>query len=145
MKEKLREILLQLVESTINGSIVWEKRDSLFAGDKCYPFRAFSIDKDTWFDIEIRLKDNMSLDKGHLWIYNKGLVDGKILLISHEYPEISKIEVFVYNNIVKPNIIVKDQEEVLGRILSGIGDKQYVRDKKIGEILSDVNPFKKLW
>lgn len=142
----INEILTRLIESSTNGSITWERRNSIFDSETSWSFRAYSIDKETWFDIDIKLNDNMTIQHGSsLWIYNKGLVDGKKLLLSGQYKDISKIEDFIYNNLVKPNIIKKCEDKALENILTGIADKQYIRDKKIGEILNGINPFKKLW
>lgn len=146
MKEKIKKVVSQLAESTINGSITWEVRKSTFSSEKTHKFRAYSTDKDTWFDIEISLDDTMSMQKGAmLWIYNAGLIDGRKLLSQYEYPDIHRIELFIYNSMVKPNITKILEDDAFDKILAGIGDKQSMRDKKIGEILSDFNPFKKLW
>ncbi len=140
MKEKLKEIVSQLVESTLNGSITWEKKNSIFASEKCHPFRVL-INKDTWFDIELLLSDTMQMTgTSSLWMYNKDLVEGRKLLSNSEYMDIKKIETFLYNNMIKQNIVYRRPvEDILDDILNDIPDKQNSRDKKISEIIGEDN------
>jgi hypothetical protein len=50
---------------------------------------------------------------------------------------IKEIENFVYLKYVKPNIVSKAEDDVLDKVLNSIGDKSYMRDKKLKDILED--------
>jgi len=139
-EEKINNILVALKESTECGATEWKTKDSCFNSEKTHNYRAYSIDKETHFDIEISLNENLSglRSSGNaIWIYNAGLIDGKKYIASNDITK--QIENLVYLKYVKPNIISKAEDDILDRVLNSIGDKSYMRDKKLKDILEDDN------
>jgi len=139
-EEKINNILVALKESTECGATEWKLRDSCFNSEKNHHYRAYSIDKETHFDIEISLNENLSgLRSGGnaIWLYNNGLVDGKKYISSNDITK--QIENLVYLKYVKPNIVSKAEDDTLDRVLNSIGDKSYMRDKKLKDILDGDN------
>ena len=135
-EEKLEKILLSLKEATECGAIEWDLRDSCFNSEKNHHYRAYSIDKQTYFDLEVSLNENLSGLRSHgncLFIYNSGFPDGKKYVPRNQI--IGEIENVIYEKHIKPSIILKAEDDTLDKVLNGIGDKSYMRDKKLNEIL----------
>lgn len=135
-EEKLEKILLSLKEATECGAIEWNKRDSCFNSEKNHHYRAYSIDKQTYFDLEVSLNENLTglRSSGNmLWIYNSGFPDGKKYVSSNSVTK--EIENLIYEKHIKPTIILKAEDDALDDVLNGIGNKSYMRDKKLNEIL----------
>ncbi len=75
-EEKLEKILHSLKEATECGAIEWNLRDSCFNSEKNHCYRAYSIDNQTYFDLEVSLNENLTGLRTHgncLFIYNSGL------------------------------------------------------------------------
>jgi hypothetical protein len=135
-EEKLEKILISLKEATECGAIDWKLRDSCFNSEKNHHYRAYSIDKQTYFDLEVSLNDNLSGLRKHgnsLFIYNSGFPDGKKYVPNNQI--IAEIENLIYEKYIKPNIILKAEDDALDNVLNSIGDKSYLRDKKLNQIL----------
>jgi hypothetical protein len=135
-EEKLEKILLFLKEATECGAIEWNPRDSCFNSEKNHYYRAYSIDKQTYFDLEISLNENLSGLRSFgnaIWIYNAGFPDGRKYIPHNQI--IGEIDKLIYEKHIKPSIILKAEDDTLDKVLNGIGDKSYMRDKKLNEIL----------
>jgi len=139
-EEKINNILIALKESTECGATEWKLRESCFNSEKTHNYRAYSIDKETHFDIEISLNETLSGLRSFgnaIWIYNTGLIDGKKYISSNDITK--QIENLVYLKYIKPNTVSKAEDDTLDRVLNSIGDKSYMRDKKLKDILEGDN------
>lgn len=135
-EEKIEKILIALKEATECGSTEWNLRDTIFNSQRTHHYRAYSIDKETYFDLEITLNENLSgLSVGsiYLWVHNKGLSDGKKQISNN--PIVKEIVNLIYEKYIKPIVILRAEDDALDNILSGIADKSYMRDKRLSEIL----------
>lgn len=135
-EEKLEKILFSLKEATECGAIEWNLRDSCFNSEKNHYYRAYSIDKQTYFDLEVSLNESLSGLRSHgngLFIHNSGFPDGKKYIPHNQ--TIGEIDKLIYEKHIKPSIILKTEDDTLDKVLNGIGDKSYMRDKKLNEIL----------
>lgn len=143
MEEKIEKILIALLESTKCGSIEWRLRDSTFNTQKCHNYRAFSVDGETHFDMEVTLNDSLTdISRNNcLFIHNERLVEGRKYVSSCDVT--LQIQKLIFEKYIKPSITVTySEEEVLDKVLNSIGDKSYMRDKKLKDILedSDITP-----
>jgi len=136
-EEKIEKILISLKEATECGATEWNLKDSIFNSETSYRFMAYSIDKETHFDLEICLKKDLTGigRDGYIWIYNKGLSGGKKQIIPN--PITREIERYIYENKIKPNPIITAEDDSLDNILNGIRDKSRMRDDKLTEILGE--------
>ena len=73
--------------------------------------------------------------RNSLWIKNEFFTDGRNHVSSNELTK--KLEDLVYEKYIKPSLIVKQEDEILDEILTNIGDRSYVRDKNLSQILED--------
>jgi len=138
-KEKLGLIIDSIVKATEDNAMNWELRDSCFNSERRYNFRSYSIDKQTEFHMEVCLNeslDNISKWGGSLVIYNKGLVEGRKIISNGEF-SVKKLEDLLFQRYVKPTLVVKKESDTLDSILGSIGNKQYMRDIKLDQILDD--------
>jgi len=132
--EKIKLIVKTLTQSTIDNTIEWILKDSIFNSEKRHNYQYISIDGKTKFEIEIVLNDDLSsLSKwpASLHIRNANLVEGLKIVISPD------LQLVIYNKYVKPNIVIKKESDTLDIILNGILDKQYSRDVKIDTLLNN--------
>jgi uncharacterized protein YxjI len=136
-EEKIEKILISLKEATECGATEWNLRDSIFNSEANYGFRAYSIDKETHFDLDISLNNDLTGIAGHgyIWIYNKGLSDGKKQIVPNSITR--EIEKYIYENKIKPNLIIKAEDDALDSILNDIRGKSRMRDDKLTEILGE--------
>ena len=74
----------------------------------------------------------------YLLIENESIIDNRKFLYVRESSEVGKLVDILYIKYFKPTIVVIDEESIYNDILSGIGDKQYNRDKKLSSILDDI-------
>jgi hypothetical protein len=154
--DKIEKILSQLVESTQCGALEWTLRDTCFNSETRHHYQSKSIDEKTSFEIEISLTAKLDAIgyRSPLWIRNESFSDGRKYVQSN--PKTMQLEDLIFEKYIRPSIRIKiKEEEVLDEILTGIGDLQYVRDKKLNQILEsdekekekekDNNFFKKIF
>ncbi len=138
MKEELlNKILESLYEGTKEGALIWQLKKSIFNSETCHNMNTFSTDGKTEFKLEIVLDDNLNLRTGtHLYIRNEKITDGCVSIPSWKNTTLKELEKVVFDNFVKPTLKTKSNNEyVLGNILNSIGSKEYMRDKKLEQIL----------
>ena len=135
--DKVNKILEQLVESTECGALEWSLRSSTFNSESRHSYHTKSIDEKTTFEIEISLTEKLDSIgyRNCLWIRNESFTDGRKYVPSNDLTK--KLEDLVYEKYIKPSLKVKQEDKILDEILTNIGDRSYVRDKKLSQILED--------
>jgi hypothetical protein len=139
----VKEIIKNLIESTLSGDIKWEISKSIFNSDVCKYYETSPNDK-TKFVVQVRLNKDLSLDKGmsHLSIYNKDLINGYNLFMTHDFVEIEDLGESIYEIYVKKSLPKKNEDVTYSEILNSTFSKQSLRDKKLSSILSETEPPK---
>ena len=137
MKDKIDEIIDNLISTTISGELVWEDVSS----KNTYKFKrsliSFGGDM-TKFSIGIEY--NLSNykwkleDSKYLWIENKTLPDGRMLLSNDKVLELKNILITLYCTDLCPKI--EDVVDTLDDICRGISLSTQ-RDNRINKILDD--------
>lgn len=135
--EIINKIIESLYEGTIAGAVVWSLRNTNFNSEVNHNLSTFSIDKDTEFRIEISL-DELNFSPGsYLYIHNEKISGGYKGVSSYKNTALSDLERLVYTKFILPNVKKKliSEEDLLVDILNSIGSREYVRDKKLEQIL----------
>lgn len=135
--DKINKILEKLIESTECGALEWSPRNTTFNSESRHHYHTKSVDEKTTFEIEISLTEKLDSIgyRNSLWIKNEFFTDGRKQVSSNELTK--KLEDLVYEKYIKPSLIVKQEDEILDEILTNIGDRSYVRDKNLSQILED--------
>jgi hypothetical protein len=135
--DKINKILEKLIESTECGALEWSPRNTTFNSESRHHYHTKSVDEKTTFEIEISLTEKLDSIgyRNSLWIKNEFFTDGRKHVSSNELTK--KLEDLVYEKYIKPSLIVKQEDEILDEILTNIGDRSYVRDKNLSQILED--------
>ncbi len=142
-KEKIEKILDALLESTECDAIEWKLRDTVFNSQTIHHFRAFSVDGETHFDVEVSLNDSLTdiSRSNYIFIYNNGFVNGRKYV--YDCDKTHKIQKLIFEKYIKQKITTtQNTDETLDKVLNSIGDKSYMRDKKLESILEDDIPTK---
>lgn len=137
--EKVKEIIESIKDALIYGDIEFVEKEHLFSSDTERYFTYKTEDESSEFHIKISISDDMKTveySSSVLTIKNENLVDKTFYIFSNNSDELREVIDIIFNNKIKPNIKVKNQEDVFSDILNSIGDKSSRRDKKINEILS---------
>jgi hypothetical protein len=140
MKEELiNKILDSLYEGTKDGAVTWSLRKSIFNSETCHNMSTISTDGETEFQIEIHLDDSLKLKSGaSLIIRNKKILDGYASTSSYRNNTLKELEKLIFENFIKPTLKPRSNDEyVLEDILNSIGSKEYMRDKKLEQILGE--------
>jgi hypothetical protein len=139
-EEILKKIVESLYEGTKAGALVWTLNSSIFNSDTRHQMICLSSDKKTEFKLDINLDDQQNLKLGsYLYIRNDKIVDGM-----KSVTKVSTLEKLVFDKFLKPNLKPKvDTDAVFNDILNSIGSKEYIRDKKLEQILGKEE--KKSW
>lgn len=139
-KDKLQQILDNLIDGTKKGYITWKLINSMFNSDTRYNMHYISDDGKTEFRIDIRLENDLSGMSGatrDVRINNDDLVDGYIVISGYDFNDTKILADLVYRKFVrtlaKKNI---PKQGVLDSILNNINIQQ-MREDKIDDILSD--------
>lgn len=139
MKEEvINDIINSLHESTNDGAIEWEL--SSISSDTEKTYDTYTIDRKTKFSIKISLNTNMSMKSDgwdYLLIQNESIIDSRKFLYVRQFSEVGKLANLIYQKYFKPTIVIINEESIYKDILSGIGDRQYNRDKKLSSLLGD--------
>jgi len=135
----VKEIIKNLIESTLSGDIKWEFSKNIFNSDICKYYETLSPDNKTRFVVQVRLNKDFSLDKGmsHLSIYNKDLINGCNIFLTHDFVEIENLGESIYEIYVKKSLPKKNEDVTYSEILNSSFSKQSLRDKKLSSILSE--------
>ena len=140
MKEELlNKIIDSLYEGTLAGAVIWQLQKTIFNSEKCHNMSTFSTDGETEFKLEIHLDDTLNHRPGtHLYIRNKKITDGSTSISSWKNTKLKELEKIIFDNFVKPTLKPKTNDEyVFEDILNSIGSKEYMRDKKLEQILGE--------
>jgi len=138
MKEEiLNKILDYLFEGTKDGVVIWKLRPSISNSKTMYQMVSFSTDNETEFNIEIQLDDKLNHRPGtNLYIRNKKITNGYASISSYKNSNLRELEIFIFDKFIKPSLKPRANDEyVLEDILNNIGSKEYMRDKKLEQIL----------
>ena len=140
MKEELlNKILDSLYEGTKAGAIIWQLQNTIFNSETCYNMNTFSTDGETEFKLEINLDDKLNPRPGtHLYIRNKKITNGYTSMSSYKNAKLKELEKVIFEKFVKPTLKPKANDEyVFEDILNSIGSKEYMRDRKLEQILGE--------
>jgi hypothetical protein len=98
-----------------------------------------STDGETEFQIEIHLDDTLNHKIGsNLYIRNKKILDGYASASSYKNNTLKELEKLIFEKFIKPTLKPRSNDEyVLEDILNSIGSKEYMRDKKLEQILGE--------
>ena len=147
--ELINSIIKNLTIATKDDILEWRLTNSSFNNDTSKRFEALSEDGLTRFQVILDIDNQQCALTSDLKLifFNEGLVDGSKYANSDRYATINGLAQEIFDKYVKPNILVKNEANVLENILGSITSKQYVRDRKIDDILNtEKNPFlKKFW
>jgi hypothetical protein len=140
MKEELiNKILDSLYEGTKDGAVTWSLRKTIFNSETCHNMSTISTDGETEFQIEIQLDDTLNHKIGsNLYIRNKKILDGYASASSYRNNTLKELEKLIFEKFIKPTLKPRSNDEyVLEDILNSIGSKEYMRDKKLEQILGE--------
>jgi hypothetical protein len=140
MKEELiNKILDSLYEGTKDGAVTWSLRKTIFNSETCHNMSTISTDGETEFQIEIHLDDTLNHKIGsNLYIRNKKILDGYASASSYKNNTLKELEKLIFEKFIKPTLKPRSNDEyVLEDILNSIGSKEYMRDKKLEQILGE--------
>ena len=140
MKEELlNKILDSLYEGTLAGAVTWQLQKTIFNSETCHNMNTFSTDGETEFKVEIHLDDTLNFRPGtHLYIRNKKITDGSTSISSYKNAKLKELEKVIFEKFIKPTLKPKANDEyVFEDILNSIGSKEYIRDKKLEQILGE--------
>lgn len=146
-RKQLQQILDYLIETTKDGSRVWERGRHTFNSDTCYYMQSFSEDGKTRFESPIKLEydTNNKLvysEHGCMTIHNRGFSGGGFQVVGlNENRDILVLEKLIFNNFVINLLPATRPNTVFDDILSGMGT-QYTRDKKLEQLLEGVEKEK---
>lgn len=136
--EIVQKIVESLYEGTKAGAVTWKLRDTIFNSELRHHLHSMSVDGNTEFKIEITLESDFKFKPGtHLYIHNEKIAGGYKYTSTYKNETLSKLEEIIYEKYVQPTVKIKlnKEEDVLEDILNSIGSKEYVRDKKLEQIL----------
>lgn len=145
MKEELiNKILDSLYEGTKDGAVIWSLRKTIFNSETCHNMSTTSTDGETEFQIEIHLDDTLKHKIGsNLYIRNKKIIDGYASASSYKNNTLKELEKLIFEKFIKPTLKPRANDEyVLEDILNSIGSKEYMRDKKLEQILGETEETK---
>jgi hypothetical protein len=138
--KKIKQIIDSLIEGTKSGYIKWYLRPSTFNSDTKHNMSYDSDDGNTRFDLEVGLENSLLRVKGttpYLYIHNDDLVDDRLQISGYDYEELNELRELIYRVFIKPKVTKNlPKTGVLDGILGNI-NKQYIRQEKIDDILSD--------
>ena len=140
MKEELlNKILDSLYEGTLAGAVTWQLQKTIFNSETNHNMNTFSTDGETEFKVEINLDDTLNHKPGtHLYIRNKKITDGSTSISSYKNTKLKELEKAIFEKFVKPNLKPRANDEyVFEDILNSIGSKEYMRDRKLEQILGE--------
>lgn len=140
MKEELlNKILDSLYEGTQAGAVTWQLQKTIFNSETNHNMNTFSTDGETEFKVEIHLDDTLNFRPGsHLYIRNKKITDGSTSISSYKNAKLKELEKVIFEKFVKPTLKPKANDEyVFEDILNSIGSKEYMRDRKLEQILGE--------
>lgn len=137
-KEIIVKIIDSLYDGTKNDAVNWKLKKSMFNSETRHLMHSFSIDNKTEFRMDIRLDENLSFVPGELLsICNESITDGVKYISSYDNPELKKLELLIFDKYINPNIQLKNDDLLYEDILNNIGNKEYIRDKKLESILGE--------
>jgi len=140
MKEELlNKIIDSLYEGTLVGAVTWQLQKTIFNSETNHNMNTFSTDGETEFKVEIHLDDTLNFRPGsHLYIRNKKITDGSTSISSYKNAKLKELEKVIFEKFIKPNLKPRSNDEyVFEDILNSIGSKEYMRDKKLEQILGE--------
>ena len=140
MKEELlNKIIDSLYEGTLVGAVTWQLQKTIFNSETNHNMNSFSTDGETEFKVEIHLDDTLNFRPGsHLYIRNKKITDGSTSISSYKNAKLKELEKVIFEKFIKPNLKPRSNDEyVFEDILNSIGSKEYMRDKKLEQILGE--------
>lgn len=140
-EEILKKIVESLYEGTEAGVLTWTLNKSIFNSDTRHQMGCQSSDKKTDFKLDIYLDEKQNLKQGltTLFIRNEKIVDGM-----KSISKVSNLDKLVFDRFIKPNLKQKvDTDSVFNDILNSIDSKEYMRDKKLEQILGSKDENKK--
>lgn len=140
MKEELlNKIIDSLYEGTLADAVTWQLQKTIFNSETNHNMNTFSTDGETEFKVEIHLDDTLNFRPGsHLYIRNKKITDGSTSISSYKNAKLKELEKVIFEKFVKPNLKPRSNDEyVFEDILNSIGSKEYMRDKKLEQILGE--------
>ena len=140
-EEILKKIVESLYEGTEAGVLTWTLNKSIFNSDTRHQMGCQSSDKKTDFKLDIYLDEKQNLKQGltTLCIRNEKIVDGMTYI-----SKVSNLDKLVFDRFIKPNLKQKvDTDSVFNDILNSIDSKEYMRDKKLEQILGTKDENKK--
>jgi hypothetical protein len=140
MKEELlNKIIDSLYEGTLAGAVIWQLQKTIFNTETNHNMNTFSTDGETEFKVEIHLDDTLNFRPGsHLYIRNKKITDGSTSISSYKNTKLKELEKVIFDKFIKPSLKPKANDEyVFEDILNSIGSKEYIRDRKLEQILGD--------
>lgn len=140
MKEELlNKIIDSLYEGTLAGAVIWQLQKTIFNTETNHNMNTFSTDGETEFKVEIHLDDTLNFRPGsHLYIRNKKITDGSTSISSYKNTKLKELEKVIFEKFIKPTLKPKANDEyVFEDILNSIGSKEYIRDRKLEQILGD--------
>lgn len=138
MKEELlNKIIDSLYEGTLAGAVIWKLQNTIFNSETNHNMNTFSTDGETEFKVEIHLDDTLNFRPGsHLYIRNKKITDGSTSISSYKNAKLKELEKVIFEKFIKPTLKPKANDEyVFEDILNSIGSKEYIRDRKLEQIL----------
>lgn len=137
-KEIIVKIVDSLYETTNDNSLNWKLKNSMFNSEKRHCMHSFSIDNKTEFTIDIRLDDDLNIKTGELLsIHNKSIIDGVKYISCYDNKKVKDLELLIFEKYIRPNIIINNNTLIYEDILNSIGNKEYIRDKKLESILGE--------
>ena len=149
MKDKTKkDIINSLIDGTKNGTFTWKLTTSCFNNDSTKEDSVMSLDGKTEFKTTVALDDRTLLFKSSskpIVFYNAGFVDGHMWIFGTDgfETELIKLQKLLYELYTKATVVYKNENDVLNDILSSVGDKVTIRDKKIDSLLGNIKS--KLW
>ncbi len=146
-KHQFQQMLNYLIETTKDGSREWKLGNHSFNSDTCYYMYSFSDDEKTKFENPIKLTydaNNKLVYKEHgcITVHNKGFSGGFRVFGLNDNKDILILENLIFTNFVSSLVPATVPNTVFDDILQGMG-KQYTRDKKLEELLGEIEPEKK--
>lgn len=134
IKEKIEEVIENLIINTELGTLIWEEGDTK---DRRYERNLLSYGEDgTQFEIEIKyglVNDKWKFDDSkYIWVRNKKLPKGHYYGRADSVAKLKEILLKKYCQDLNPS--ESDVADILGEISKGISLSTY-RDNKLNKIL----------
>ena len=132
------KLLLSILENTKNGTVTWNRTNSMFNTEKSHQYKS-ELNDGSKLVLTIELDDLLRFNYcSILDIINPNLVEGHLYIHSSKYANVTEIAKSVYDMYIKKTIVSKlrPQEDVLSDIMSSIS-KEQIRDERISTIIDE--------